>query len=77
MEDNWPAFECATVFSGWGEFLRLGLPGAVSLLIEWGSFELAAGIAAQLGPVPLAVHGVYMSTANIFYMMPQVHTSSP
>jgi hypothetical protein len=29
-----------------------------------GSFELAAGIAGQLGIVPLAVHGIYASTAG-------------
>jgi hypothetical protein len=29
-----------------------------------GSFELAAGIAGQLGTVPLAVHGIYASTAG-------------
>lgn len=52
-------------------FLRLGVPGAFSLFIEWGSFELAAGIAGQLGSIPLACHGIFMSTAALFYMIPQ------
>ena len=29
---------------------------------------MVAGIAGQLGPVPLAVHGVFMSTSSIFYL---------
>jgi hypothetical protein len=33
-EDNWPPFSPA-VFDDWGEFLRLGIPGAISLLLEW------------------------------------------
>ena len=37
-----------------------------------GSFELVASIAASLGLVPLAVHGIFASTASIFYMIPQV-----
>ena len=129
-----PAFS-QEVFADWGEFLRLGIPGALSLLLEWwdwllrlppyiiftynaffigiskwlsdisfafpswlidlktyhsffkdntlkinnylhspfrGSFELAASIAVRLGTVSLAVHGIYASTASIFYMIPQV-----
>jgi hypothetical protein len=40
------------------------------MILSWmfttcrGSFELAAGIAGQLGIVPLAVHGIYASTAG-------------
>jgi hypothetical protein len=30
-----------------------------------GSFELAAGIAGQMGVVPLAVHGIYAATAGL------------
>ena len=29
---------------------------------------MVAGIAGQLGPVPLAVHGIFMSTAGLFYL---------
>ncbi len=36
------------------------------LLLHRGSFELAAGIAGQLGSVPLAVHGIYSSTCGTY-----------
>ena len=29
---------------------------------------MVAGIAGRLGPVPLAVHGIFMSTAALFYL---------
>lgn len=34
------------------------------------------GIAGQLGTVPLAVHGVFMSTAGLFYMAPNAFASA-
>ena len=43
------------------------------ILLLRGSFELAASIAASLGPVPLAVHGIFASTASIFRS--EEHTS--
>ena len=29
---------------------------------------MVAGIAGRLGPLPLAVHGIFMSTAGLFYL---------
>ena len=68
-EDDWPPLTMA-VFDDWLPFLKLGVPGALSLFVEWGSFELAASIAGQLGAVGLAAHGVFMSTSGLFYMLP-------
>jgi len=51
-------------------FLSLGVPGAFSLLLEWGSFETIASVAGKLGTIQLAAHGVFMSTAGFFYMCP-------
>ena len=70
-EDNWPALS-ANILYDWKSFLSLGVPGALSLFFEWGSFELVASIAGQLGRVRLATHGVFMSTCGLFYMTPQV-----
>lgn len=69
-EDNWPNLS-RNIFLDWGSFLSLGVPGALSLFFEWGSFELVASIAGQLDPVRLATHGVFMSTCGLFYMAPQ------
>ena len=67
--DCWPPLSRA-IFSDWSEHLRLGFPGALSLFLEWGSFEVSASLAASLGPVPLAVHSIYMSTVGLWYMVP-------
>ena len=68
-EDNWPAPSSAA-FCDWLPFLRLGVPGALSLFIEWGSFEMAAGIAGRMSTAELATHSLYMQTAGMFYMFP-------
>ncbi len=70
LEETFPAWS-HKVWQHWGVFLELGMPGALSLFLEWGSYELMAMIAGQLGTVELATHGVYMSTCAILYMMPQ------
>ena len=69
-ENNWPDINVSNILSDWYPFLALGIPGAVSLFLEWGSFEMAAGIAGQLGTSNLAVHSIYMQTAGILYMTP-------
>ena len=51
-------------------FLALAIPGAFSLFLEWGSYEVMAGMAGHLGPVALATHGVFMNTASLFYNAP-------
>ena len=68
-ENDWPPLSPA-VFDEWEPFLRIGVPGALSLFIEWGSFELAASIAGQLGATGLAAHGINMSTSGLLYMIP-------
>ena len=68
-ENDWPALSPA-VFEEWVPFLKLGVPAALSLFVEWGSFELAASIAGQLGTTGLSAHGVNMSTCGLLYMIP-------
>ncbi len=68
-EDNWPSLS-VNIFRDWGPFLSLGVPGAFSLMLEWGSYETIASIAGRLGAVSLATHGIFMSTASFFYRFP-------
>jgi MATE family multidrug resistance protein len=68
-ETNWPPIS-RSVLKDWKPFLDLGIPGAFSLFFEWGSFETVAGIAGQLGAIGLATHGIFMSTAALFYQFP-------
>lgn len=66
-----PLMPMSKLCQNWSTFLVLAAPGAASLFLEWGSFELMAGLAGQLGDVSLATHGVYMSTCALLYMIPQ------
>jgi Na+-driven multidrug efflux pump len=70
MENTWPSIFSKDVFKGWVDFFRLGLPGSVSMFLEWGSYEATAAIAGNLGTTNLAVHTVFMQTVAIWYMIP-------
>ena len=69
FHDCWPPLSWA-VFTNWGEHLRLGMPGAASLFLEWGSYEVSAAFAGLLGGTRLAVHGVFMSSVGLWYTVP-------
>ena len=69
-DDTWPSIFSMDIFDNWEEFLKLALPGSVSLFIEWGSYEVSASMAARLGALNLAVHSIFMQTAGLFYMIP-------
>lgn len=61
------------LFEHWDVFFSLGCPAAISLFIEWGSYELSAGIAGQLpnSATALAVHSIFSSIAGLTYQVPQ------
>jgi hypothetical protein len=71
LDQTVPPLSLSKVCQHWSTFLVLAAPGAASLFLEWGSFELMASLAGQLGEVSLATHGVYMSTCALLYMIPQ------
>ena len=54
---------------GWGEFLRLGLPGAAMICIEWLSFEIATLVVGSIDEVQLAINSVVISFLIVFYMV--------
>jgi MATE family multidrug resistance protein len=59
------------ILTEWTPFLQLALPGAGSMFLEWGSFELMAGLAGRLGDTSLAAHGIFATTSALLYMVPQ------
>ena len=63
-----PSFRAAT--SGWGEYLCLGIPSALLLVTEWGSFEVGALFAGLISTPVLASHTVIASTAALSFMPP-------
>jgi|EP01047_Picozoa_sp_COSAG01_P030561 MATE family multidrug resistance protein len=56
--------------TGWGPMVKLGFAGTVSLMGEWWSWEMASGMAAVLGTVPLAAHAVLLNLGFIYFVFP-------
>jgi MATE family multidrug resistance protein len=57
----------------WGrirEFLRMGLPGGLSYLVEVTSFTLMAVFIARLGTTAAASHQIAASMSAVLYMVP-------
>lgn len=55
-------------FSGWWEYVSLGIPSAAMLFSEWASYEATSIIAGLLGTDTLAVHAVLVVTAGLSFM---------
>jgi MATE family multidrug resistance protein len=68
--DTWPPLSKA-IFRGWWEFLKIGIPSALSVFIEGGSWEVNAAITAHLVPaaIILAGHSVLALTAGFWYVI--------
>jgi MATE family multidrug resistance protein len=73
IRETWPPFS-RQVFFGWGDVLRLGLASAGSLFVEWGSFEVNAVLAGNIGGetsvVPSSTHAILVQTASLWYCVP-------
>ena len=67
-EESWPSIFSLRIFQDWGTFFRLGVPSALSVFVEWGSFEVTSTLAARLGAVALDTHTVFCQTVAIWYM---------
>ena len=55
-------------FRSWGIILKLGTAGVMGNMGQWWSWEIAAGMAGNLGEVPLAAHSVLQNVG--FFMFP-------
>jgi MATE family multidrug resistance protein len=56
--------------SGWGEYLKLALPGSLMLCAEWWGFEITIIAVGWLGEVELAAHTIGFNTLGWCYMAP-------
>jgi MATE family multidrug resistance protein len=52
------------------ELVRLGVPAAVQILIEYGVFAAVAMLAGKLGALPLAAHQIALQTVAFIFMVP-------
>ncbi|MEO8275867.1 MAG: MATE family efflux transporter [Thermoanaerobaculia bacterium] len=55
---------------GMAEILRLGLPVAAMLALEYWAFAISSLWAGWLGPTELAAHAIALNLASITYMVP-------
>ncbi len=67
-----PPFRLANVarWADWVEFLRLGVPGALQVGVEWASFEVQGLFAGRLGTAHLDAHAVIALGTNATFMVP-------
>jgi len=57
-------------FQGWGPFLRLGVPGALLICLDWWAFEIVMVEAGMLGIAPLAAASVTQQLLVVLYRGP-------
>ncbi|CAE7306400.1 slc47a1, partial [Symbiodinium sp. KB8] len=57
-------------FSGWWQFIRLGVPGGIMAALDWASFEALAVIAGALGVKQLAAHTIVAQVATLSFLIP-------
>jgi multidrug resistance protein, MATE family len=69
---SWPPFRWSHVshWADWKEFLRLGVPGALQVGVEWASFEVQGLFAGRLGTAQLDAHAVIALGTNATFMVP-------
>ncbi|KAL7317042.1 hypothetical protein PS15m_003446 [Mucor circinelloides] len=70
----WPGFT-KQAFCHWGEFLKLGIPGMLSVSVDW-AFEVCAIITGVLGQTSLAAQSVVISCTTLFLMIPSALTTA-
>ncbi|KAI9261182.1 mate-domain-containing protein [Sporodiniella umbellata] len=56
-------------FRKWGEFLKLGIPGMLSMSTDW-AFEVCALLTGVLGPTSLASQSIILSINTLLLMVP-------
>lgn len=67
---TWPGWRNRGALQHWGVFLRVGVPSAFMMMLEWASFEVTTVFVGWTGVVPMAVHSVLSTTAGVLYMIP-------
>ncbi|KAI8062522.1 mate-domain-containing protein [Gongronella butleri] len=66
-ERVWPGWQWREATSQWGTFLRLAVPGMLSVSTDW-AFEVCALVTGVLGEISLAAQSIVL-TVNTFLLM--------
>lgn len=54
---------------GWGQFLKLGIPGIAMTCLEWVSYEIAAFVLGSISEVELAANSIIINLLMILFMV--------
>jgi MATE family multidrug resistance protein len=63
-------FSTSAAFTGWWQFIALGLPAAAMLCSEWWAYEILSIFAAALGTEAIAAQVIIFQTAAFLFMIP-------
>jgi len=63
-------FFCKETLKEWGEYLRIGIPGAFMLCFEWWAFEFLAIFSGYISVAALAAEVVIINLVSFIFMMP-------
>ncbi|KAI9028933.1 mate-domain-containing protein [Phycomyces nitens] len=74
FREYWPGWS-RQAFSTWNTFLKLGIPGMLSVSTEW-AFEVCAIITGVLGQTSLAAQSIVLSINSFLLMIPSALTSA-
>jgi multidrug resistance protein, MATE family len=64
----WPGYK--VIFSGWGEYLSLGLPGALMLQCEWVVYETLVLMAGWIGVSQLSAMSLICNFTTCIFTIP-------
>ncbi|EIE82573.1 hypothetical protein RO3G_07278 [Rhizopus delemar RA 99-880] len=68
LKSFWPGLT-KEAFDGWSEFLKLGIPGMLSVSTDW-AFEVCALLTGVLGQTSLAAQSVVLTINTLLLMIP-------
>lgn len=69
LDATWASgLDARAALAGWPEFVGLGIPSSMMLIVEWGSFEVQALIAGAFSTTVLAAHTVLAITSGSCFM---------
>ena len=65
---TWGGFSFESL-TGWGEFLRLGIPGCLMVVFEWWSFEITTLVSGSIDETQLAISTIILQVGTMAFMV--------
>ena len=54
---------------GWGQYMRLGIPGLLMICFEWWSAEIATFVSGTINETELAVNAIWFQVLVVMFMV--------